>query len=132
TETKLSRPRGRSLDRIRGAIDAEHAAGWPDHPCGEKSDVAGARTDIEDMHSIVDAGALEHLLGEVAPEGRLHRQSAQLRVGMAEDIWLSRYCVHGTSRLTGSPASPVRRSDAKWMMIKRRSRGQISARALPR
>jgi hypothetical protein len=96
---------GRPLDRIFGAIDAEHASRRPDQPRCENRNVAGTGADVEDMHSGTDAGAAEDLFGELTPEGRLHRQSAQFGLGMAEDVRLCRRVMHETL-LLGWAARP--------------------------
>src|SRR4029077_20189492 len=68
-EAALSCPCSRLLCRIFGAINAEHASRRPDQPCGEKRNVASTGADVEHAHSDADAGAMEHLLSEFAPEG---------------------------------------------------------------
>src|SRR5262249_62118046 len=74
----LRRPCRRAPDRVFGAVDAEHASPRPHQPGGEKSNVAGAAANVEDVHSGADAGAAEDLPGQLAPEGRLHPPPAEL------------------------------------------------------
>lgn len=114
------------FDRLRVALDSDHAPFGTDEPGGEKGDMAGTGSEVENPHSGAQPGGLKEALGERVEEGCLAVEALLFSLAVHEPVlghWSppSERAANnvGTSSRTGygSRSAPAFRRDSVVLIV---------------